>query len=33
MSPSATEENLVYPAIDKFGGDTQQAEHLYHETA
>jgi hemerythrin superfamily protein len=30
---NATEENLVYPAIDKVGGGKQQAEHLYHETA
>lgn len=30
---NATEENLVYPAIDKVGGSKLEAEHLYHETA
>jgi hemerythrin superfamily protein len=30
---NATEENLVYPAIDKVAGSKLEAAHLYHETA
>jgi hemerythrin superfamily protein len=30
---NATEENLVYPAIDKVAGSKLEARHLYHETA
>jgi hemerythrin superfamily protein len=30
---NATEENLVYPAIDKVAGSKLEANHLYHETA
>lgn len=30
---NATEENLVYPAIDKIAGSKLEAQHLYHETA
>lgn len=30
---NATEENLVYPALDKVAGEGQEAEKLYHETA
>ncbi|MGA7356197.1 MAG: hemerythrin domain-containing protein [Candidatus Cybelea sp.] len=30
---NATEENLVYPAIDKVGGSKTESQHLYHETA
>ena len=30
---NATEENLVYPAIDKVAGSKLEAQHLYHETA
>jgi hemerythrin superfamily protein len=30
---NATEENLVYPAINKVAGSKLEAQHLYHETA
>lgn len=30
---NATEENLVYPAINKVAGHKMESEHLYHETA
>lgn len=30
---NATEENLVYPALQVIGGKKKEAEHLYHETA
>ncbi|HEY5349505.1 MAG TPA: hemerythrin domain-containing protein [Candidatus Lustribacter sp.] len=30
---NATEENFVYPAIEKVAGKKLDAEHLYHETA
>lgn len=30
---NATEENFVYPAIEKVAGKKHDAEHLYHETA
>jgi hemerythrin superfamily protein len=30
---NATEENLVYPAIDKVAGSKTESQHLYHETA
>jgi hemerythrin-like domain-containing protein len=30
---NATEENFVYPAIEKVAGKKHEAEHLYHETA
>jgi hemerythrin superfamily protein len=30
---NATEENLVYPAINKVAGSKLEAAHLYHETA
>jgi hemerythrin superfamily protein len=30
---NATEENLVYPAIDKVAGSKLESERLYHETA
>jgi hemerythrin superfamily protein len=30
---NATEENLVYPAIDKLAGSKLESQHLYHETA
>src|SRR5438270_338672 len=30
---NATEENLVYPALQTVGGKKSEAEHLYHETA
>jgi hemerythrin superfamily protein len=30
---NATEENLVYPAINKVAGGKLEAQHLYHETA
>ncbi|HEY6485165.1 MAG TPA: hemerythrin domain-containing protein [Candidatus Cybelea sp.] len=30
---NATEENLVYPAINKFADSKQESQHLYHETA
>lgn len=30
---NATEENIVYPAIDKMAGSKLEAQHLYHETA
>jgi hemerythrin superfamily protein len=30
---NATEENLVYPAINKLAGSKLEAQHLYHETA
>jgi hemerythrin superfamily protein len=30
---NATEENLVYPAIQKVAGSKLEAQHLYHETA
>jgi hemerythrin superfamily protein len=30
---NATEENLVYPAIDKVAGSKRESQHLYHETA
>jgi hemerythrin superfamily protein len=30
---NATEENLVYPALDKAAGSKPESEHLYHETA
>lgn len=30
---NATEENLIYPAINKIAGSKLEAQHLYHETA
>lgn len=30
---NATEENLVYPAINKLAGSKLESDHLYHETA
>ncbi len=30
---NATEENLVYPAINKVAGGKLESQHLYHETA
>ena len=30
---NATEENLVYPALQTLAGKKAEAEHLYHETA
>lgn len=30
---NATEENIVYPAIEKLARGEREAEHLYHETA
>ncbi|MGA8474293.1 MAG: hemerythrin domain-containing protein [Candidatus Cybelea sp.] len=30
---NATEENLVYPAINKVAGSKAESAHLYHETA
>jgi hemerythrin superfamily protein len=30
---NATEENLVYPAINKVAGSKLESAHLYHETA
>lgn len=30
---NATEENLVYPAIQKVAGSKVESQHLYHETA
>jgi hemerythrin superfamily protein len=30
---NATEENLVYPALNKVAGKKMESEHLYHETA
>ncbi len=30
---NATEENLVYPALNKVAGSKLEAQHLYHETA
>jgi hemerythrin superfamily protein len=30
---NATEENLVYPAINKVAGSKVESQHLYHETA
>jgi len=30
---NATEENLVYPAINKVAGGKAESAHLYHETA
>jgi hemerythrin superfamily protein len=30
---NATEENLVYPAINKIADSKQESQHLYHETA
>ena len=30
---NATEENLVYPALQKFVGQKRESEHLYQETA
>jgi hemerythrin superfamily protein len=30
---NATEENIVYPAIDKLARDENESKHLYHETA
>ncbi len=30
---NATEENLVYPALNKVAGSKAESEHLYHETA
>jgi hemerythrin superfamily protein len=30
---NATEENLVYPALDKVAGSRLEAQHLYHETS
>jgi hemerythrin superfamily protein len=30
---NATEENLVYPAINKLAGSKLEAQHLYHETS
>jgi hemerythrin superfamily protein len=30
---NATEENLVYPALNKVAGSRAESQHLYHETA
>jgi hemerythrin superfamily protein len=30
---NATEENLVYPALNKVAGSRLESQHLYHETA
>jgi hemerythrin superfamily protein len=30
---NATEENLIYPALNKAAGSRLEAQHLYHETA
>jgi hemerythrin superfamily protein len=30
---NATEENIVYPALNKIAGKKAESEHLYHETA
>jgi hemerythrin superfamily protein len=30
---NATEENLVYPALNKVAGSKLEVQHLYHETA
>jgi len=30
---NATEENLVYPALNKVAGSKLESQHLYHETA
>lgn len=30
---NATEENLVYPALNKVAGSKMESDHLYHETA
>lgn len=30
---NATEENLVYPALNKVAGSRSESQHLYHETA
>ncbi len=30
---NATEENLVYPALEKVAGKKSESQHLYHETA
>jgi hemerythrin superfamily protein len=30
---NATEENLIYPAINKVAGSKLEAQHLFHETA
>ena len=30
---NATEENLVYPAINRVAGSKLESQHLYHETA
>lgn len=30
---NATEENLVYPALQTVAGQKRESEHLYHETA
>lgn len=30
---NATEENLVYPALQKIAGQKRESEHLYQETA
>ena len=30
---NATEENLVYPALNKAAGSRVESQHLYHETA
>jgi hemerythrin superfamily protein len=30
---NATEENIVYPAINKIAGSKLESQHLYHETA
>ena len=30
---NSTEENLIYPAINKLGGSKEESQHLYHETA
>jgi hemerythrin superfamily protein len=30
---NATEENLVYPALNKMASSKMESDHLYHETA
>jgi hemerythrin superfamily protein len=30
---NATEENIVYPALNKVAGSRAESQHLYHETA
>ncbi|MBV8374765.1 MAG: hemerythrin domain-containing protein [Candidatus Eremiobacteraeota bacterium] len=30
---NATEENLVYPALNRVAGSKREAQHLYHETS